>query len=218
MHAACTTRGMLSVWEAGGAAAAHARAVALQSAAWPEAPEGGWAERPIGERDGLLLQLREAWFGPHVEATAVCPACGERVEAGFETSGLGPRSRHEGALEVSIGGRAVPFRIATTSDVLAATGGGAAGARERLLERCVPGWRGLDQPSLDAVVAAMSGADPLADIRIELTCPACGQCWALAFDIGAHLWGDLDDWARQLLRDVHTLAWAYGWGEREILD
>ena len=30
-------------------------------------------------------------------------------------------------------------------------------------------------------------------------------------------WAELDAWARRLLLDVHTLARAYGWSERDIL-
>ena len=34
---------------------------------------------------------------------------------------------------------------------------------------------------------------------------------------GAFLWAEIHAWAQQLLRDVHTLAIAYGWSETEVL-
>jgi hypothetical protein len=37
------------------------------------------------------------------------------------------------------------------------------------------------------------------------------------FDIGAFLWEEIAAQARRLLREVHTLARAYGWREADIL-
>ena len=51
----------------------------------------------------------------------------------------------------------------------------------------------------------------------DLTCPACGHVWSAALDIAAYLWGELDDWAQDLLAQVHVLARHYAWSERDIL-
>jgi hypothetical protein len=68
-----------------------------------------------------------------------------------------------------------------------------------------------------AVAEAMGRADPQAAAEIALTCPACAHRWTVAFDAGAFLWAEIQAWAQQILRDVHTLAAAYGWNEAEIL-
>jgi hypothetical protein len=63
----------------------------------------------------------------------------------------------------------------------------------------------------------MAEADPLADIQIAISCPACAQGWRAAFDILTFLWSEIEAWAWRMLSDVHTLASAYGWCERDIL-
>jgi hypothetical protein len=63
----------------------------------------------------------------------------------------------------------------------------------------------------------MSRADPQADVRLALTCPACRHQWRSIFDIVTFFWIELDVWARRTLRDVHALARAYGWREADIL-
>jgi hypothetical protein len=64
---------------------------------------------------------------------------------------------------------------------------------------------------------AMAEADPLADIQLGMTCPFCDHRWRVVFDIVSFLWTEIEAWAWRMLADVHTLAQAYGWGEREIL-
>ena len=63
----------------------------------------------------------------------------------------------------------------------------------------------------------MAQADPQANIQLALGCPACGHSWLALFDIVGFFWREIDTWARRVLRDIHTLALAYGWSEAEIL-
>jgi hypothetical protein len=70
---------------------------------------------------------------------------------------------------------------------------------------------------LGAVEDQMAAADPQADVRLALSCPACGHQWQEVFDIVSFLWGEVQAWALRLLREVHTLASAYGWSEADIL-
>ena len=39
----------------------------------------------------------------------------------------------------------------------------------------------------------------------------------MALDITAYLWSEVEDWAKRLLIEIHTLASAYGWREAELL-
>jgi len=50
-----------------------------------------------------------------------------------------------------------------------------------------------------------------------LTCPACGHAFRVSFDIVSYFWSEVEDWAHRVLVDIHTLAAAYGWSERQIL-
>ncbi|MGW0209347.1 hypothetical protein ACWDZ8_27315, partial [Streptomyces sp. NPDC003233] len=67
------------------------------------------------------------------------------------------------------------------------------------------------------VAQAAAAADPAADIRLNLACPACGHAASAELDIASYLWAELDAWARGTLQDVHLLAGHYGWSESEIL-
>ena len=73
-------------------------------------------------------------------------------------------------------------------------------------------------PILEQVMAGMTAADPGADTVPALACPGCGHCWIAAFDIGAYFWSGLEAWAERTLIEIHALASAYGWGERDILN
>jgi len=64
---------------------------------------------------------------------------------------------------------------------------------------------------------AMAELDARIDIRVALTCPACGHRWAPALDIAAYLWAEIDASARRLLDAVHALASVYGWTETDVL-
>ncbi len=68
-----------------------------------------------------------------------------------------------------------------------------------------------------AVEDRIAALDPQADIQLALSRPACGHRWQAAFDILSFLWTELGEWAARTLRDVHRLALAYGWSERDIL-
>ena len=70
---------------------------------------------------------------------------------------------------------------------------------------------------LDEIGELMAQADPLAETRLELDCPKCGNHWDESLDIVAFVWSEIEARARRLLAEIHTLASAYGWTEREIL-
>ncbi|HXI74354.1 MAG TPA: hypothetical protein VNG94_02120, partial [Pyrinomonadaceae bacterium] len=70
----------------------------------------------------------------------------------------------------------------------------------------------------DAVAKRMAEADPQADLRLDLSCPACGHRWQALFDIDSFFWSEINAWAQRVLTEVHALASAYGWRERDILD
>ena len=75
----------------------------------------------------------------------------------------------------------------------------------------------LPEALIGLIAAQLAAADPQADVQLELSCPACGQGWSAIFDIASFLWRELDAWARRMLREVHTLALAYGWSEATIV-
>jgi hypothetical protein len=76
----------------------------------------------------------------------------------------------------------------------------------------------LPEAVLAELTARMEALDPLADIRMDLTCPQCGHRWTAWFDIAGYLWEEIQHWAEETLATVHQLARAYGWSEGEILE
>lgn len=219
---------LLAVWERCAARTPAERAVELLALARPDAPGGELAALTVGERDGLLLGLRERAFGARLAAGGRCGECGEAVEFSLDASSL----RVDGAaplaeLSLSVDAYELRFRLPTGADLAAVSRApNAEVARSRLLDRCVLEARRegaevavgtLPRAVTEALAERMAAADPRADVELALACPACGHEWAAAFDPAAFLWSELDAWTRRTLHDVHTLASAYGWTESEVL-
>jgi hypothetical protein len=128
---------------------------------------------------------------------------------------------------VCVGDVRVRFRVPVQEDLLAASEAGDPGAAARvLLARCVVDACRGDEPVavddlqaevVDVLDAALAELDPYADLRLATTCATCGHAFEVAVEPGGLYWAELAEHARRLLVDVHRLACAYGWTEREIL-
>jgi hypothetical protein len=117
---------------------------------------------------------------------------------------------------VDVGGRRISWRLADSRDVLAAAEAVDVDAAERvLLERCVE--EGESEEVRSAVTTAMAEADPLAEVLVDLACPACGEPFVADVDVPRFVWAEVRARALGLLRDVDALARAYGWTEAEVL-
>jgi hypothetical protein len=209
---------VLAVWERGRTGSLPERALDLLAAAGDVAePE----RMPVGERDARLLELRERSFGPDLDATATCPACGERLDVELEIGDLAVAGTGDGeSLELATGERTLRFRMPTAADLVAvAAAADVDGARALLLERCVsePPAGELASDEVDAIAARMAEADPGAWRELALVCPECGHDWTAPFDIVSFLCAEIDACALRLIRDVHALARAYGWREGDVL-
>ncbi|HEY1630537.1 MAG TPA: hypothetical protein VGF56_04440 [Rhizomicrobium sp.] len=200
------------------------RGLALLGLGSPGTQAGTLADLSIGARDGALLSLREAMFGAGIEGCADCPACGETMELNFSTHDLASSTpRSDAPIALAAEGYDVTLRRVTTRDLLARDSGD---ARRGLLARCLIAAKqgetdvtaaALPTPVIDAASQALAKADPQADIQLSIGCSACGHGWQAPFDIVSYLWSELESWAVRTLRDVHTLARAYGWREADIL-
>jgi hypothetical protein len=225
-----SAQGLLAAWELG-SAEPHIvdRALALLRAIRPEGPRAALAELSIGERDNLLLELRERVFGSRVSSVTVCPGCGERLELEFDVTDIRAEQPDHtiGTLSLRLEGHEVTFRLPNSLDIAALPAQGALDPKRRaLLKRIVSSAAHLGRPVAaeelpEAVVAGiearLSQADPQAEIQMNLACAACGHRWETGFDIASFLWAEVDAWAARILREVHSLALAYGWREADIL-
>ena len=188
---------------------------------------GDAASLPLGMRDRLILNLRAQLLGDTIEAIDSCPHCHERTSFELSCDGLTRTGEQPpDRMTVQAEGFTVICRPLNGRDVLLAADAGPTGARARLIiaaviearRRSVPIDAAALSPAVVGEVArCLTAADPLADIVLSLSCPACGEAWDAGFDIGEFVWQELRNWGRRVLREVHTLARAYGWREPDVL-
>ena len=236
---------ILRVWERGQQLHPVDRALFLLAIAHPAVPREQLARLSVGQRNELLLSLRESTFGPRLASFAQCSRCGERLEFEFAASHV--RLPEAASLAVSneapveapgkatgevggtfieeVAGYTVRFRLPDSYDLAAiANSADVQSARNSLLDRCILSIEQNGEPverlPLEAeqlLSVHISRADPQADVQLSLRCPNCGNEWLLSFDIGSFFWTEINSLAKRLLREVHTLGRAYGWQEAEIL-
>jgi hypothetical protein len=219
---------LLNVWERGTGRPAAVRALMLMAAVRPGDDIQALSHLSIGQRDRTLLDLREVLFGSAVHCVTDCTQCGEAIELDFRIGDIRLSHGDAGpAYAFQHDGYDIRFRLPHSADLIALEGERPDTAERQLLARCVldartkegsVGASELPEKVLAAMNQRMSEADPQAEIMLEVSCPACSCVVPAPFDIVSHLWTELDAWARRLLREVHTIASAYGWSESAILD
>lgn len=219
---------LLYVWERGVSEPPVRRALRLLAAACPDASVDSLARLSIGQRDARLLTLRQWTFGSVLTTQVRCPNCGERLEVTFDVAQVRVGDEHaiQETFTLTLDDYELRFRLPDSVDLEAIADTSIALAAPELLTRCLDRalYRGEEQPLdrlppslLDALAQEMARRDPQADVAIGLSCASCHHQWRAVFDVASYFWGELDAWAARLLREVHTLASAYGWSEAEIL-
>jgi hypothetical protein len=226
---ALSAHDLLEVREAGEHLHPLDRALVILAATCPELSWDELAALSVGQRDALLLAVREQTSGPRLEGFVECPQCAENLE--FEVTAADLRAPDPGvreeAWEFSEGELSVRFRLPNSLDLgAAALCPDPAVARGLLARRCVlqASRDGLPvvpdklpAETVSALGERMVEHDPQAEVLLDLRCPACEHRWEALFDIASFLWEELAAHAERLLREVHALAGAYGWSESEIL-
>jgi len=221
---------LLEIWERGITQAPVARALSLLRAACTEMTAAQLAALTIGQRDARLLALREALFGTDMEAITLCPACGQRMELSLSTRELLTANDTSAPQEtaLTIRGYDLRLRAPSSQDLLTiAHETPSTAGREWILRRCLLSASERNAPVefdllppevVETAVQKIAEIDPLADIQMSIVCQSCRHVWKATFDIVSFLWSEIDAWARRVLVEVHTLASAYGWCERDILE
>jgi hypothetical protein len=234
-----STHNLLAVWERGLGQSRVRQTVALLTLVSPEDAPEALATLSIGRGHARLLSLREQIFGTQLMSVALCPQCAQRLELAFQVGEIraGMNDPQPETLTVEADGYVAAFRLPTNADLAAVhaehePSRATTAASQALLSRCLLDVRhtngeqslgsevslaDLSPALVAAITATMEQADPQANVELDLTCTACGHHWLAAFDIVSYLWSEVDNWARRVLREVHTLASAYGWSEGDIL-
>jgi hypothetical protein len=224
-----TASELLTAWERGLGAPSGERALELVALARPELAEPQLDSLTAGERDAALLDLRERLFGDSIDAVLSCAGCGETLELAPSIGELRVEDAgspgESGALTHD--GYDVRFGVPTALDLAEiAHEADLERARVELLARCVVEAsaggrvvevRDLPDDVLAALDAALTTADPQADLELAVECPACGRASTTRFDIASFLWSEVEQFALGMLREIHVLASAYGWSESQII-
>jgi hypothetical protein len=186
-----------------------------------------WSVGACAER---LLGLHESLFGGRLEGFARCPECGAALELGLDISSLRamvkPVAEMNGVFE--LGGVTVEYRALTAADLTdAAACVTVAQAHALLLDRAITASHAPDGEVIapaqlagdvvERLAQRLAEGDPWAESLLELACPECMYQWTVLLDVAAFLWTALRARAQRLLQEVHALAAAYGWREKDIL-
>lgn len=236
-----STAELLTAWDCALSQSPAQQALVLLAAVYPERSMEQLTQWSIGRRDACLLTLRERLFGSQLNGVTVCPQCQQRIELAFNVSDIrvGPPITDpivpEGeVMTLAAEGYRVQFRLPNTVDLEAIeTSVDVNQIREQLLHRCITSvvregaeegdGEPVNNPTplpttlVDAIAERMAEADAQGDTRLALNCPECNHEWFSTFDIATYLAGEIHNWAKYLLREIHSLARAYGWREADIL-
>jgi hypothetical protein len=169
-----------------------------------QAPD--WAAQlPLGERDLLLLRLRQLDLGDAVHQVARCPQCAGKVDVDFALSELpfklAMAQAEDGLHAVQIGDHTLHLRAPNGADqqaIEALARHNAAAANTRLFSRLVQrveGPQGVDATPDEAAVRAWPLARrqalalwlqsnlPGPDLFLDLACPHCQADMSYVFDL-----------------------------------
>jgi hypothetical protein len=208
----------LALWESGRLLHSIDQGLLAVETAFPETCNESVADWPLGRRNRALAEMHCACFGPRLSGWTTCRECGEKLEFNVDARALAETREATANDVVAIGGR--DFRLPTSRDLARiAQKDDAADAGRALLDMCLVAgetevWSDAE---VDAVGESMAAADPLAEVRLDFTCPACGEVFDESLDLAIFLWSELEEQATRLLLEVHALARAYGWSEHEVL-
>ena len=219
---------LLDIWERSTDRPLFEKALILLNMACSDGEPEDPALLSIGNRDALLLQLREWMFGPQLLNVTRCPQCSEIIEWVTDISDLrfpasGKISTASYSLQVDTFN--IQFRLPNSYDLFRVFSDSDYQSNpKKLLTDCIievlqDTNSSVDLPAevLDRLDQQMSLEDAQAEINMALSCPGCSHKWESKFDIVNYLWMEIDSWARHILKDVATLAATFSWSETQIL-
>jgi hypothetical protein len=201
----------------------------------------------VGDRDYLIIRLRQISFGAKVDAVMRCPnsLCGTRMDVTFSLDDIQIERKTVAArfftMQLSsaaayhdrAGGehREVEFRLPTGADQESAAPVFRLDKERglaRTLARCIRRIGDIDAID-EAFVASLPVATrneieiemerraPQVEIELDARCPECRTAFESAFDFTAFFALEMPDRFQDLERAVHFLARHYHWSEQEIL-
>ncbi len=202
----------------------------------------------VGDRQYLLLKLREVTFGDGVQGTVNCPwpDCGQKVDIDFSLKEIPVKEIENRALYHSLRlspqaafideqgekHRKIIFRLPNGGDQEVLSSllvENEALTLTKLLERCIQeigpfnnlGTKFIHKLTPNArleIEKHMEKIAPQVELNMGALCPECGREFTLPFDLQDFFFGELRVSQDLLYREVHYLAYHYHWSEREIME
>jgi hypothetical protein len=224
---------LLAAWDRGSRESDLARALTLLTVSSPERTRESVAALSLAERDLELWRLRQMTFGEWLRATLPCRECPAQMEFTLDLSSvIEPLERLRLSAPVApserqVNGWRVNVEPATTRDLEAALRmPDQSSSKQTLLERCTSlvdpvgaaaRWSEAPDAVRDCATEVFEEIHEGAEFTCAAACPQCGAVEMADLDIGRFLWFEVRNAAQRLLREVHELAYAYGWSESAIL-
>jgi hypothetical protein len=211
MRGGSGSRDFLALWDEGAGRHPLDRALGLIAAVEGTSPEQA-ATLSIDGRNRALYGIVAQLFGEPISLIATCDECATEIEITFSTrDALAVPATAE---RIAIARGTAWCRLPTSRDLAVALA--ASDPETALLAEIVEA--DIDDPALlaeaERALAAQAG---LADISLEYRCDGCGTEGEATFDVLDYLWRRIVAEARNLLREVHIIAGAYGWSSEAVL-
>lgn len=173
----------------------------------------------VGDRQFLMQQLVALLDTETGWMTADCQHCGEPFDFPMRFGDLPCKPAGEGFPFASVDGATYRAPTGADQEVLAEASGDGSAARRSLIALClVDGTTSvevehLSEADLDRIDAALEAVSPEAVTETSLDCPSCGRKCLVDLGIDTMPLPRPD----KLYQEVHRIASAYHWSEREIL-
>ena len=193
----------------------------------------------VGDRQVLLLKLREITFGQRIQAVINCswPDCGKQLDIDFSTENI-PVTRslqkqrfYEMTLSEQAGHKAVTFRLPNGHDqerIAHLVEQNKTLAEDLLLSQCIQSIGPLSLPEIENIAALpalakteieqeMDRLAPKISLTMEAFCPECERKFSADFDLQEFILRELHTQLDLIFKEVHYLAYHYHWSEKDIL-
>jgi hypothetical protein len=212
---------VLRAWECGAG-----RSAAVLTSQMLEIISPGDHPAELFARHDALIRLRIALLGAQLDAIVRCPGCDTEFDLPLDLSALLSTLPDATSVSVKADGFAAAVRPPAATDLEElADDMSPENLATALFLRCVQSATFEGRPveasmlprAIRTEAAAALSARGMESPSADLTCGECGHHWRSPIDIGAVLSRDIDAWARCRLDEVHRIASAYHWSERDIL-
>ncbi len=226
-----TDADIMAIWEKGRALGPIAKPLTILQHAFPNLSYEDLGKLSIGQRDAGLLQIRKNLFGNNIFAVAQCESCKTNVEIPLDVDVLLVSAfdiEKDHSAKVEFADYFIHFQFPNSNHLaLIAKCSSIEEARLVLLDHSIEKIEYQDRViSLDELpnsivekfIKHLSEEDPQAEIKLNYQCANCNVKAQSTFDISNFLWEEIESKAKDIFWEVHTLARAYGWTEKDVLD